>query len=61
MSRALKHPVSLEKADAADDPGVEALELGDNGVGVQWYGQEVPDYFVPVYQVNTIVIYKYAS
>ncbi|MFX0211489.1 MAG: hypothetical protein ACFFDT_36255 [Candidatus Hodarchaeota archaeon] len=33
----------------------------DNGIGVQWYGQEVPNYFMPVYQSNTIVIYKYVS
>jgi hypothetical protein len=33
----------------------------DNGIGVQWYGQEVPNNFLPVYQANTIVIYKYIS
>jgi hypothetical protein len=31
----------------------------DNGIGIQWYGQEVPNYFMPVYRANTIVIYKY--
>jgi hypothetical protein len=33
----------------------------DNGIGVQWYGQKVPNYFMPVYQANAIVIYKYVS
>jgi hypothetical protein len=31
----------------------------DNGVGLQWYGQIVPDFFVPVYQSDAIVIYKH--
>ncbi len=31
----------------------------DNGVGLQWYGQTVPEFFVPVYQLDTINIYKY--
>lgn len=31
----------------------------DNGIGIHWYGQEIPDFFIPIYQVNTIVIYKY--
>jgi hypothetical protein len=31
----------------------------DNGVGLQWYGETVPDFFVPVYQLDTINIYMY--
>ena len=31
----------------------------DNGIGLQWYGQIIPSYFVPVYQSGVLVIYKY--
>jgi hypothetical protein len=31
----------------------------NDGVGLVWYGQVVPDYFVSVYQLDTINIYKY--
>ena len=31
----------------------------DNGIGLQWYGQIIPSYFIPVYQSCTLVIYKY--
>jgi hypothetical protein len=31
----------------------------DNGIGLQWYGQIIPSYFVPVYQSGSLVIYKY--
>jgi hypothetical protein len=33
----------------------------DDGIGLQWYGQEVPHSFDRVYKCDTISIYKYKT
>lgn len=31
----------------------------DNGIGLKWYGQPIPEEFKPIYKTGNIVIYKY--
>ncbi|MCJ7631549.1 hypothetical protein MUP77_04010 [Candidatus Bathyarchaeota archaeon] len=33
----------------------------ENGIGIKWYGQSVPNEFKPVYQTGNIVVYKYSD
>lgn len=34
---------------------------GNNSVGLSWYGQNVPDYFEPIYEAGNITLYKYPT
>jgi hypothetical protein len=33
----------------------------DNGVGLDWYGQSIPEVFTPVFQLDDMAVYKYSS